>query len=126
VKMDMSDLLLGDCYDEFNTFKRILPIILPSKSSIISTLHNQREAKKFVTLNTPRGFEVWRLVFSQSLFPAEKESCHLEHTYWRPFYQSYINFVNKNQVNYKECKRIIRKIDDVPKFEIFVLFSRLS
>ena len=53
---------------------------------------------------------------SQANFVAVEKYCPWEHTCWRPLYQCYINFVMRNQVNSKDCKRIIRKIDDVPKF----------
>ena len=66
--MNMSGLFLKDCYDDFRQLKRILSRTFSSKSNIFSTLHNQREAKKFVTASISRGTESADKVFVSYFF----------------------------------------------------------
>ena len=113
-------------YDEleFNSFMMSSSKIFTDKS-IFLTLHNQREAEKYITSNLPRGSDVWTGVFSiennnvadigdvnpeDSLIPIGFISV-------RPYYRGYTKFLMVNhQVKERESRSIIREIDDLSKF----------
>ena len=127
-------------YDEFKYFKEINSQMFPDKSSFVTTLHNQKEAKRYVTSNLHRGSEVWRMVFSLGMIKgsgitinsyesmvlsmeeddAERgRSIPTGFRMFRPYLRCYTKFLLVNQVNEKEAKRIIREIDDFPHFMKF-------
>ena len=97
--------------DEFRHFMKIFSQMFPNTDSsvTVTTLNNQREAKKYVTSNFPRGIDVWRKVFSVGgkikgsvrmfdldLTPTEN--------FFRPYLRCYVDFVKKNSVSERDSK----------------------
>ena len=114
-----------DDADEFNYFKTTSSQMFPDKSSFVTIIHNQREGKKYVTSNLHRGWEIFKMVFSlgksRGLDMTEENpegrSIPTEFKWFRSYLRCYTNFLLMNpSVNERDMKRIIRAIDDLPKF----------
>ena len=127
---------VSNSFDEFNVFKKTMSLILANKSYRSYTFHTDKDVKKFLTSGSyqlANGEDVWKGVFStstKSVAPVrEKEEdvwsccendvndsvCCADKCF-RPDLRCYVYFITKNPVNYKEGKKIIRSIDDFPKF----------
>ena len=113
------EVLVTSVDDEFNYFKKASSQMFPNNSSFVTTIHNQREGKKYMTSNLHRGCEVWKMVFSlgkNRVLPMT-ESISTEFKRFRYFLRCHTNFLLMNtSVNERDMKRIIREIDDVPMF----------
>ena len=93
VKMDNG---VTSPYDEFNNFKKMSSQMFSNKAGFVTTLHNQREAKKYVTSNLQRGCEVWKMVFSLG---KNRGLATTEDDYggsYKAYFRCYTNFLQMN------------------------------
>jgi len=126
----------SNSFDEFNILKKTVSLIFANNSFRSYTLHTDKEVKKFLTSGSfqlDNGEEVWKNTFASSIrgmAPVREmdevvwnccendvndsvccaDKCH------RPDLRCYVYFITKNPVNYKEGKKIIRAVEDFPKF----------
>ena len=94
-----------------DTFQEDTPSIL--------VLNTQKDARKYATSNFTRGNEVYRRVFTkkiQQLLVWDTKLLHPTFEFFRPYLRCYNNFVKQNPVKRREGKKILRKIDNLPKF----------
>ena len=102
--------------DDFSYFKDTFFKMFEDIDTPVTILRNQKEAKKYVTSNFPRGIEVWRIAFGKKkLLSRLWDISHPTFEFFRPYLRCYTNFVKENPVK-REGKKILRKIDDLPKF----------
>ena len=112
------DMNLAFPQDDFSYFKDKFFQMFVNKVTSVTTLRNQKEAKKYVTSNFTRGIEVWRMVFGKKarlLRIWGTKPIHPTFEFFRPYLRCYTNFVKENPVK-RDGKKILRKIDDFPKF----------
>ena len=112
------DMNLAFPQDDFSYFKDKFFQMFVNKVTSVTTLRNQKEAKKYVTSNFTRGIEVWRMAFGKKarlLRIWGTKPIHPTFEFFRPYLRCYTNFVKENPVK-RDGKKILRKIDDLPKF----------
>ena len=118
LKSMILDMNLEFPQDEFSYCKAAFYQMFENKVISVTTLHNQKEAKKYVTSNFHRGIEVWRMAFEkkeQSLRLWGIKPIHPTFEFFRPYLRCYTNFVKENPVK-RDGEKILRKIADLPKF----------
>ena len=99
--------------DDFTYFKDTFLQMFVNIVSSVTTLRNQKEAKKYVTSNFPGGIEVWRMAFGKKERPLRLwgiNPFHPTFEFFRPYFRCYTNVVRKNPLKTLCTNRVVEII----------------